>query len=112
MNIVPIIDRTAERLARVRGDQVPVVSVESAPMPAEIVEPAEREPVRASKPDFAALERLPAYWRGRASGRQAAVDFYRGEACQRAVTPGVDVSHDLLRDHQAIAEYERRAIRP
>lgn len=58
---------------------------------------------------FARLESLPGYWRGRAAGRQAAVDFYRGEACQRETTAGVDVSHDLLRDHQAIAEYERRA---
>lgn len=39
MNIVPMIDRAAERLARIRGDQAPVVPVESAPMPEEIVEP-------------------------------------------------------------------------
>lgn len=100
--------RMLQRLAKVRGDQVPIVPVESGPMPEEIVEPVKTP--RPSRPDFAALELLPGYWRGRASGRQAAVDFYRGEACQRAVTPGVDVSHDQLRDHAMIAEYERRAV--
>lgn len=45
---------------------------------------------------FAALESLPAYWRGRAIGRQQA-------------TEAMDLSRDVLADHQAIADYERRA---
>lgn len=84
--------------------RVPVLSApgNSAPIAAN-----DRQPP--SPACFEALERMAAYWKGRASGRQAAIDFYRGEACQRVATPGVDVSHDLLRDHACIAEYEKRA---
>jgi hypothetical protein len=99
-----ILDRTAERIRRITGDPIPVVSApgNAVPMPAN-----DRTPP--SPACFEALERMASYWRGRASGRQAAIDFHRGEACQRLVTVGVDVSHDLLRDHACIAEYEKRA---
>jgi hypothetical protein len=96
----------ADRIAR-------VLRISPAEPTPEVQEPACRAaandaPVR-PKPDFTALESLPGYWLGRAKGRQAAVDFHRGEACQREITAGVDVSHDLLRDHQCIAAYEKKA---
>lgn len=45
---------------------------------------------------FEKLEALPAYWEGRALGR-----------AQMANT--MDLSRDVLADHQAIAVYEKRA---
>lgn len=102
--VVPITNAAAERRAAIMG--LPETVPTSEPMP---------EPVASvtlglvTSAAFDALERIPGYWRGRANGRQAAVDFYRGVACDRAVTLGVDVSQDVLRDHAAIADYERRA---
>jgi hypothetical protein len=109
--IVPITatDRMRQRLAAIVG---PTETQSEPVVPTITIARAERTiapPTGSAR--FDALERLPGYWRGRAAGRQAAIDFYRSIACQREVTPGVDVSMDGLRDQQAVAEYERRAER-
>jgi hypothetical protein len=107
--IVPIaaVDRTRERIAAIIGS--PAEAEPTPTGPTITIAPAVRPAAPNGPSRFEALERFPGYWRGRASGRQAAIDFYRGIASQRETTHGVDVSQDALRDNQAIAEYERRA---